>query len=829
LAESIDHASAGGQTTVSISPDILLASADLAKPFLAETPATASANFLNPTIYVDPNYFQAVTSLNPHLYIQNGATTPINVGSGLGTFTRSSDLTANIDSPFPLDLVREGKSWQGKNFNNVASTMTFNATNLENALGQIYKTGTFTYEIWAKPVDTGLGQSLFIVNGTQSPDIWTYAEVGRQTQTCVRINGIPGDTKTVFVSGPGIPPGTTTEVQLDYFYIDENIFSTNGWKHIVLKCFQDGPDANKRTVELWVNGVKRIDRANRTFTEPAFAEITSSIAFGAIEGATPSAAGSGAVDGIPYLFYDEFAVYKEPLTTSQIIQHYELIGTLSPNAAVDLTPFIADATAGTHQFTVNSNAIPEIKEATAFADMANPTLIAGRSVTSAAAATTASANILNVFLILDNVIFADPMISSAEHAAAYHLSSLYSEYVQANHTPYRYVTFDGATPLSDFGTDNDYSVANTVLGGQIVNPDQGINGKSAKTAGVSYTSDGVILKESEWDDTWGTGQFNYHSSFWIQKAPEDNSTGLRVLWNLNGHLDNQHAILFHYQNKLHMQFNNGSGTHIDSVTANNIDIFDGERHLILIAFDHTNNNDNKVLLYVDSVLVLTTELGAYTGQTVNGTSFVGPNDEANNHPRLGVGCLITPFGVTALPVVPTNTIVYLDEIVWSKTAISQPQVTALYNAMPDKSNSDFVTIEMTASGQFVNPEVSGSVNAIYTSSLATSEYPEPVIVAVQNLSLAAASMEASADFGPATRSNNVDVQFDVMVASAIFNSAGVQITRTGGPFLATAKFVEEPPLGIVVNGFGTYQVLSPWVSYLRATEVEKLMVQRGVN
>jgi hypothetical protein len=155
-----------------------------------------------------------------------------------------------------------------------------------------------------------------------------------------------------------------------------------------------------------------------------------------------------------------------------------------------------------------------------------------------------------------------------------------------------------------------------------------------------------------------------------------------------------------------MQFNNGSGTHVDSVTTNNIDLFDGERHLVVVAFDHTNNNNNKVLLYVDGILALTTELGSYTGQTVNGTSFVGPNDEANNHPRLSVGCLITPFAVTALPVVPTNTKLYIDEIIWAKTAINQSGVTNLYNAMPESNNFISSPDVLFASSLIVSPTIS---------------------------------------------------------------------------------------------------------------------------
>jgi hypothetical protein len=282
-----------------------------------------------------------------------------------------------------------------------------------------------------------------------------------------------------------------------------------------------------------------------------------------------------------------------------------------------------------------------------------------------------------------------------------------------------------------------------------------------------------------------------------------------------------------------MQFNNGSGSHVDSVTDNNIDLFDGERHLVVVAFDHTNNNNNLVLLYVDGILALTTNLGSYTGQTINGTSFVGPNDENNNHPRLGVGCLITPFGVTALPVVPTNTKLYIDEIIWAKTAISQLGVTNLYNAMPESNNFITSPEAFLASAVAINPTL--STNALLSPSpfVASATMTNVSLNVQRNIANSASPMTATIELVSAQRLDNVTYQSDVMVATATFNNPGVAITISGGIMLANATLVNRlgsaTGEGIRVNGVSINQVLSPWAAWLRSTQLDGILAMREVK
>jgi hypothetical protein len=519
---------------------------------------------------------------------------------------------------------------------------------------------------------------------------------------------------------------------------------------------------------------------------------------------------------------DELALYSTALSNSQILAHYDFVSNLSPDATITSTPLTISAESGDHAFVVTSNAIPEIKEATASALIVEPDIQGGKSKEVLADAITGSGLVVDPAVSYGISTTPDAITAYAESANAFALNTMYFDYVQENVVPYRYVTFDATNSYADYGTDEDYSVA-PASGGTIVSPEFGINGKSAKIDGTTY-ADGVILKESEWNDTWGTGQNSYHSSFWMQKAADDNSTGLRVLWNLNGYSDNQHVILFQYQGKLHMQFNNGSGTHLDAVTINNIDLFDGQRHFVVVAFDHSNPQDNKVHLYVDSVLVLTAELGSYNGETVNGTTFVGPNDEANNHPRLGIGCLITPFASTALPVVPTNIKIYVDEIIWAKTAATQNLINGLYAAMPDKQNEIIMADVLAASPDIVSPSVSTTVNVISDSLTADIIVVEPEITADRAMVVNATALTANALFAEAQRSDGVVVVSDIFLASASVNGGSVKITIPGGPMLMTMTLVEPE-----VNGFDLDQTASTWVRYLRATDISAISVQRGVK
>jgi hypothetical protein len=533
------------------------------------------------------------------------------------------------------------------------------------------------------------------------------------------------------------------------------------------------------------------------------------------------------------MIHDEIALYDFPLNSTQILQHFNFINNLSPNYTDRPEPFTAGSTSGDHQFIYQKDINIAESPATASLLFVDPVVVASTSKTIAAEPINSSALIRDVSLYLGITTTADPMIASAETKEGFFLSDIYYEYVQTNIAPYRYVTFDAADALFDYGTDNDYSVTPTTIGGTIVSPQFGINGKSVKTAGTSYITDGVILNESEWNDSWGTGQNSYHSAFWFQRATDDQSTtGLRVLWNLNGYKDNQHVVLYQYQGKLHMQFNNGSGTFVEQDTTA-LDLFDYQRHFVVIEFDHTNNNNNIVRLYVDAVLKSTVDLGAYTGTTTNASSAdSGPNNEANNHPRLSIGCLITPFGSTALPVVPTNTKLIIDEVYWDKNSITQTQVTNLRNAMPGQTTTINIVSVFEASTNSVMPAISTQSIELASPLTASAIFADPTIVAVRIVNTVSNAMLASATIVHPQVSQLTNIAAEPMLATSIFNDAGAVVTIPGPTMYATAILKSEN-IYITKNGsnvrYYPNRVMNPWLAYLRATDVTRILPMREVK
>lgn len=807
--ELINNIIVGSSNSVDFGAQEFLASAILVKPFLSESPMFASAQSGNHTVYVDPNYQNLITSIGPYLYIHDGSATPVNKGYQSGTFTVSSALLKNQVPPLPIYLSGEGLAWRSTDNTGNDSSIRFNAPSNATSFDAILSTGEWAVESWistpnfstAYRVITDPSLTLRLENGTLN-------------------NGFTGGWDGITVT---IKNGSsTTQSQNVIFPVQGSGIDRNTVYHVVVTSTMTS--STNQLIRVWLNTNLLF---SRTFTKTAWTASKST--FFVIDS-----------DG-SQLYHDEIALYDRPLTNSEIVNHYNFMTSLSPDSFINAEEATANIEIIGGNIIVIGNATPEIKEATATALIIAPTVIAGISATYNASPMTAFSIIGIPLISTGNTILATPAIAYAESVTGYYLNSIYYDYVKANINPYRYVTFDAQNELADYGTDADYAVQPTVVGGTIVNPNDGISGKSAKTAGLSYVTDGVILKESEYNDTWGTTGNEYHAAFWIQKTPQDNSTGLRVIWNLNGHYNNEHIILYQYQGKLTLSFNDGSINFINQTTVNNIDLFDGNRHFIVINVNHVGVNDT-AYLYVDGVLVMTVSLGSYRVETINGITNVGPNDEANNYPRMSVGCLITPLGSTSLPVVPTNTKIIVDEIYWAKTAINQAGVTALFNVMPDKDNIQYLADLMEVTALSVNPAISTTTNYLAQSANASALINNVTVIADRNIVNLVAPANASAEFLGAQRLDNFIFAADIMVSTAIFNSGGVIITRSGGPMLATVTLIDRPGDdgdgywgGIATNtnvsgvNISSWYVLSPWAAWLRATDVHGVMPMSEVK
>jgi hypothetical protein len=808
--ELINNVIISTSTDDSFSAAEFIATAELLDPFVAREPLTASATMPGGIASVTPNYYSLVKALNPYLYVHSGSANPVNHGYQTGTFSKDLNLRTDLDLGNPLNLIAEGKSWLGPPGSSTNGRFIFTTSTAETSFNELVSNGTFTWEAWVKPhfVPTGNSDPTFyFVNGplkiyTAPRRGTTFAEPSSTPLLYVKIANSP----TTFASF-SIPSSSTP-------------LSGGNWAHVVVQSFDDGT-AGVRRAELWINGTRYITE------QYAYNNWTSTSADAVIFGTVQTSQFGTVISSNENLGIDEVAIYQNALTNSQIINHYNFISQASPNVSYQVATFDADVESGNHAVIAIDNAIIAETPATATTLLVDPSVLAVKNISISSTTLTASALNTNVTVYYGWTINASPAIAYADRPEAYFLNDVYYQYVQTNIAPYRYVTFDAADTLLDYGTDNDYSVAPTVVGGIIVNPDLGITGKSAKTAGTSYVTDGVILNESEWNDSWGTGANDWHSAFWFQRALDDNSTtGLRVLWNLNGYKDNQHAVLYQYQGRLHMQFNNGSGTFIET-DSTALDLFDYQRHFIVINHDHGGGNSNTIKLYVDSVLRFTVNIGSITPTTTNAaTADSGPNNEANNRPRLSVGCLVTPFGSTALPVQPTTTKLIIDEVYWDKDVITQTQVTNLYNAMPDKNNKIVVVEPFIASDELIMPAFSTSSILSTAPLTASASLVQPGITAVRNLVTTATVLTASASAGDARVFEDRIIIADVFVATAVFNSAGAVITIPGGPMTASVELVNRSrPFVNPTNDFGIsvstngirYELnqLSPYIKYLR--------------
>jgi hypothetical protein len=785
-------------TSTSFNVNTFNANATIVEPVPVAWPMSAEAIIPNPRVTADTSYFSYVMSSGPHFYSNFDSSTLTNYGTlPVSNVFIGSTVTKNVSSGGSLGLIGGGKSWRfdGNYYNApnrievtpTESTYLYNLTNSSN----------MSFEFWGKITDPqgqlqiDIGRYRVYLNNY-------YAEALISNTTNQVYDSIMG--KYTYVDG---------DLSSLDFPEPANLVKPYDWNHVVVNI--SGTYPNATLMQIYVNGSLALNM--RPYSLRPY-DVSYSQYF------TIRSVGTGTEGriGVPGTYIDEFAIYGRPLLNSEIIDRFSYISTKSPNSQYFSLPCVATTATGNHSFVVETKVNIPATPITSSTVIVQPTVLARKNVNFSSQSLNAGADISSgVNIYYGRTYVADIAIAYVEIAPGYALDSTYRNYVKTNIDPYRYVAFDAQDEFLDSGIDADYSVASTVVGGQIVSPSFGINGKSAKTSGSSYITDGVILKESEWNDSWGTGQNSYHSAFWFKRALDDASTtGLRVLWNLNGYKDNQHVVLYQYQGKLHMQFNNGSGTWIEQDTTSNIDLFDYNRHFVVIEFDHTNNNNNIVRLYVDAVLKMTVNLGTYTGSTTNAaTADSGPNDEANNRARLSIGCLITPFASTALPVVPANTKLIIDEIYWDKNSITSTMVTNLYNIMPTNIDINFVATPIEAGALIVNPSKSIEIKKAAPTLTASLDIVSPVIRVVFNLIIVVTPLTANATTVNAQRIDNVNINSDVFMISASLNGGEVKITISGGDINISAKMGQG--IVIVVNTYrhNVNESLSLWAKYLR--------------
>jgi hypothetical protein len=833
-----------------IPAESLTATIDIVDPLLSRFAFTGSALLVDPVVSVAPNYLTLVRNLDPVFYIQDGQSVPQQLGSWPVTGWEIEHMTTNVTSGEEMTSVGNGKSWLA------APTGTTSTPKVEaiipgynQLITNLYATKSLTLECWYFSLAAGTSAGTRVESGpiftdgitpiAEVFDFWSNLETGPATNTHVLIGDLIKNYDFVAEGAGAFATWRTYYGQP----------KRDSWNHVAV-TYEPLANPNQVRQKVYLNGSIISNLALNVVDSLAGLSSPNGLGEGNIYfppvpqsptsggpriGYRINLSGSQSINQAAGVKTDEFAIYDRTLSENQVYSHYTFIKNLSPNT--DYSPIVygVSAESGDHQVLPVQNAL---YQETPFSGLAGlipePEVIGGKSrILFPEEFESIEAELLEPVVRLDITVSAEIIPVYAELNNHFVSNNTYYQYVKTNIDPYRYVNFDSANSLIDHGIDNSYSVVPTSLGGAVVSYDLGINNKSAKTAGSTYSTDGVILKESEWNDSWGTGQNSYHSAFWFQRAADDQSiNGLRVLWNLNGYKDNQHVVLYQYQGKLHMQFNNGSGTFVEQDTAA-LDLFDYNRHFVLIEFDHTNNNNNVVKLYVDAVLRSTINLGAYTGTTTNATvADSGPNLEVNNHPRLGIGCLITPFASTALPAVPTNTKLIVDEIHWDKNSITATAVTNLYNAMPAKTNSVNLSDPLTASCELIMPNVSGDSVFVTTPATCDIEIVDPAIFANFVVQFTAQPMTASAEILDAERSDSVNIVTEFMLASAALGSFGTPRVVFAGVMEASVALQDRPVTGTVtlegsgirVNGIRTFAPITIWADYVTSSAFSEYII-----
>lgn len=815
----------------------LTATIDIVEPLLSRFAFAGSALFVEPVVSVAPNYLALVKNLDPVFYIQDGQSVPQQLGSWPVSGWEVNDIISNVTSGEEMTSVGNGKSWEAvSNTGGQNPEVQAIVPDYMQRRADLYATRSLSFEIWYYSVAGGTSAATRVESGpifsdgttriAEVFDWWGSDTTGDPSNTHVLIADL---IKNYDFTGSIEDASASWRT----YYGQPK---TNSWNHVVV-TYEPLANPNQVRQKVYLNGsiisnlalnivysLSQRGEANIVFPTSTDAVIVD----GPQIGWRVVLSGSQTIVQETGVRTDEFAIYDRTLSENQVYSHYIFMKNLSPNT--DYSPIVygVSAQSGDHQVLPVQNAL---YQETPFSGLAGlipePEIIGGKSrILFPAEFEMIEMELVDPVVTLDIAVSAEIIPVYAELNNHFVSNNTYYQYVKTNIDPYRYVNFDSANSLIDHGIDNSYSVVPTSIGGTVVSYDLGINNKSVKTAGSTYSTDGVILKESEWNDSWGTGQNSYHSAFWFQRAADDQSiNGLRVLWNLNGYKDNQHVVLYQYQGKLHMQFNNGSGTFVEQDTTA-LDLFDYNRHFVLIEFDHTNANNNIVRLYVDAVLRSTINLGAYTGTTTNATvADSGANFEANNHPRLGIGCLITPFGSTALPAVPTNTKLIVDEIYWDKNSITQTAVTNLYNAMPAKTNTVNASDPLTASAELVMPNVSGDAIFVTTPATCDVDIVDSTFFANFVIQFTAEPMTASAEILDAERSDSVNIVTEFMLASAALGSFGTPRLIFADTMEASFALQDRPvtgllPLdgnGIRVNNIKTFEPITIWANYVTSS------------
>jgi hypothetical protein len=778
---------------------------------------TASATIVDPAVSFKPNYRHLVKRNTPSLYINSpdqGIASYLveikndgynNWGIGEGNHP---DIKAVV-APGKMLGVGNGNAIRGASASTQVRKYEFTNTNAANSAKWLNTVNNnFSFEFWIYTEQNAIGGLReWIVpppgeGGISAPPYWdesyqvwfdfgpTELQFGAASEEVRDENNVligytynsatmrwtmGGDVSYnhIFDTAPSGP----TNIDL---------FTPNAWNHVVINgVYGSYGGTNNLQTSIWINSQLKSTQVGRfAKTTPTGAGFTGSV----IDSRSQR----------PWT--TEIAVYQQALSNAEIATHYEFIDSLSPNRNIAVAPLVATVITPNATFLTTANKNFPANPITASAEIANPVVTPEVWSIWESNVLEASAEIIEKTFAgdPDALIEPDQLLANAELGTnIFRLDTAYYSYVKTNIAPHRYVTFDQPNIYVDQGSDNKYALAAPfVVSGTITSPAFGLANNSLLSDGIHYTTSGLIMKESEWDDDWGTESGSYHSSFWIKRSLEDTaSNGLRIIESAYSEFNDAFGVLYQYQNQLHFQIFNGEDYFTASSTIG-VNVFDYSKHHIVVNFRITGTN-HFVDIYVDKQLVITANVGAETLAFVNSDTFLPPNTEDNNKPRMSVGALIVPIELTALPVVPTPSKMFIDEVHWAQTSITQAQVISLYEAMPFTVDIDWNSdVFLSLEASMLNPSIGAGFGVNAEPLTANAEtIIEPSLDLEFGVDLFADILTAEAnaievESVVADNITNIAIVSDTLVASAEMTPAIVAITLRGPTLFASARLVE---------------------------------------
>ena len=735
---------------------------------------TASALIVDPTLYITPNYYNIVRSNNPSLFVIDppaGMTSSTFKNKGYDDWGLSGNIGSNVlvaTSPGNFITIGNGKSiTQASDGATTNIDFRFADSEANSQADYFQLTGgganDFTYEFWIYPR--------------------TYNESGIENVISIgsTVIGLSATQIELAMNSDEIP---NDGILLPYTHTVSASLTTGMWHHIVITG--NYTSASALSTVIYHNGEVK---GSKNYYHIKSAATDTGIIFNANAGDI-------------YAYYNGIALYKSVLSYSNILAHYNFVATSSPNRTIDSLPIEATALLVDPNFIVVTNKTFPATPITASTLAVDPSVLAAVGDGYDAEILAASATFVNPSFYgnPDAIITATALTASADTPQnVYRVDTAYYSYVQTNIAPIRYVTFDAPGSDTDWGSDQDFAQAVPfVYDGTITSSINGLNNNSLLSTGTNYLTSGLIMKESQWDDDWGTTAGSYHSSFWIKRHPDDvGSNGLRIIQSAYSPLDGSYGILYQQNNLLKLEMFNGT-SYFTATSSYNVNVFDYAKHHIVVNFRKTGSN-HFIDIYVDKGLALNIGVGTQALIFKNSATYLPPNTETNNMARMSVGALIPPIAYTSLPVTPTATKMYIDDVYWAATAITQTGVNNLYAAMPYRLNTNWLSDTFLSNqSSLVNPSFGTGTGINATAITASAQMVNPTLIVNYQRIVSATTITASAlavnPFSVVADSvTNKTVVSDIFIASAMMGDAVQRTTVQAQPMTATARIPASMP------------------------------------